>query len=242
MLRDAYDDDLASYMSHFRDYQTWLDEDARARVVFVASMDERLATDIVQFDHAFSNPCFLSAMSPMLSLTTCDSYRKQQSHLELQSHLWLLTRLRAEFEPLRAQLLAREPCVSLMEALATVHNEETSLRFAGLLQSTSSSVLAARFACPGVLGSAPKGSSSVVSSSGTRSSGGLHCDHCDRDGHVEAHCYKKKRQAQSRQGGRPSQGPGTATTGVSQSTGSSQHTDTQEIVMLLRRLAASVFY
>jgi hypothetical protein len=32
MLRDAYDDDLASYMSHFRDYQTWLDEDARARV------------------------------------------------------------------------------------------------------------------------------------------------------------------------------------------------------------------
>jgi hypothetical protein len=120
-----------------------------------------------------------------LSPDTCDSYRKQQSHLELCRTYDFLTRLRAEFEPLRAQLLAREPCVSLMEALAAVRNE-TRLRSAGLLQSTSFSVLVAR---SGILGSSPKVSASVASgSSGTRNSGGLHCNHCDRDGHDEDHC------------------------------------------------------
>lgn len=54
----------------------------------------------------------------------------------------------------------------------------------------------------------------MVSSFGTHSSGGLQCDHCDRHGHVEARCYKKKTRAQSRRGGRPSQGPGIATTNV----------------------------
>jgi hypothetical protein len=39
-----------------------------------------------------------------------------------------LTRLRYEFEPLRAQLLARYPYVSLMDALAKVHNEENLLQ------------------------------------------------------------------------------------------------------------------
>jgi hypothetical protein len=44
-----------------------------------------------------------------------------------------LTRLRDEFEPLRAQLLAYRPYVSLMDALAEVHNEEVRLRDASLL-------------------------------------------------------------------------------------------------------------
>ena len=34
-------------MSYFQAYQTWLDEEARARVVLVASMDERLAANVV---------------------------------------------------------------------------------------------------------------------------------------------------------------------------------------------------
>ena len=135
-------------------------------------------------------------LSPQLSPDTCDSCRKQQSHLELRRTYNFLTHLRAEFEPLRAQLLAREPCVSLMEALAAVCNEETHLCSVGLLQSTSSSVLAARSR---ILGSSPKVPTSVAfGGSGTRSSGSLHCNHCDRDGHDEDHCYKKKRQAQSR--------------------------------------------
>jgi hypothetical protein len=57
--------------------------------------------------------------------------------LELRRTYYFLTRLHDEFEPLRAQLLARHPYVSLMDALTEVHNEEIRLRDAGLLQSAT---------------------------------------------------------------------------------------------------------
>ena len=152
----------------------------------------------------------LDTLSPQLSLATCESCRKQQSHLELRRTYDFLTRLRAEFEPLRTQLLAREPCVSLMDALAAVRNEEIRLRSIGLLQSAASSVLAVRSAPPSMTTSGltplPTAPSSAVSSSGSGSTGGLHCNYCEQDGHVEDYCYKKKRKekAHSRQGGRSS--------------------------------------
>jgi len=175
-LRDEYNDDMASYMSQFAAYRTWLDEDARAGAVLTASMEEHLTANIVELDYASQMWAFLhqryepsgqstylaalrqeqllqqgdatieeffnqlssvwrelDTLSPQLSPATCESCRKQQSHLELRRTYDFLTRLRAEFEPLRAQLLAREPCVSLMDALAAVRNEEIRLRFAGLL-------------------------------------------------------------------------------------------------------------
>lgn len=81
--------------------------------------------------------------------------------------------------------------MSLMKALAFVCNLETRLCFAGLLQPTSSSVLFPRSTSSGVPASCPKVPSSVASGSRTSSSGGLHCGHCDRDGHVEAYNYRK---------------------------------------------------
>jgi hypothetical protein len=54
--------------------------------------------------------------------------------IELHRMYYFLTQLRDEFEPLRAQLLACYPCVSLMHALAEVRNEETCLYDAGLLR------------------------------------------------------------------------------------------------------------
>jgi hypothetical protein len=51
-LHKAYDDDMASYMSHFWDYRTWLDEDARARAVLVANMEKHLAGEVIRLDHA----------------------------------------------------------------------------------------------------------------------------------------------------------------------------------------------
>jgi hypothetical protein len=106
--------------------------------------------------------------------------------------------------------------VSLMDALAEVRTEETCLRDAGVLQSStvlvvrslasrSSTVLAARSlashsssarpAAPVPLASPP-----VVLSAAHGESVGLHCDHCGRDGHVEAFCYRKKKaqKAQTR--------------------------------------------
>jgi hypothetical protein len=45
-----YEDRLASYESQFHMYMTWLDEDARAGSVLAASMDDRFAADIMDFE------------------------------------------------------------------------------------------------------------------------------------------------------------------------------------------------
>ena len=111
-----------------------------------------------------------------------------------------MTRLRTEFEPLRAQLLARHPCVTLMEAITEVRNEETRLLDAGLLQ--YSSVLAVgspsswSLAPPSVPSSTTP-PSSMAPSPGNGGGKGLQCDYCGRSGHVEAFCYRK-RKAQAR--------------------------------------------
>jgi hypothetical protein len=86
----------------------------------------------------------IDSIGPPLSPSTCDSCKAQQVALETRRTHDFLTRLRDEFEQLQAHLVFREPCVSLMEALAAVRNEELRLHNTGLLQSSSSSVLAAR--------------------------------------------------------------------------------------------------
>jgi len=122
-----------------------------------------------------------------------------------------LTHLRDEFEQLRAQLVSRVPCVSLMEALAAVRNEEQRLQNAGLLQSLSSSILAARSSSSSAVAPPPKAPLPAAPSSKVGGDGRPHCDYCGKKTHVEAYCFKKKK-AQSRRGGsgRASQGTGSA--------------------------------
>jgi hypothetical protein len=120
-----------------------------------------------------------------------------------------------------------------MDALAEVRNEKVCLRDADLLQSAT--VLAARFSAnrssfARPTTSVPLASPPVVPHAARGESGGLHCDHCGRDGHVEAFCYRKKK-AQSH---RSLQG-----TGSEGSERSFAGSEAQEILMLLRRLAAS---
>jgi hypothetical protein len=102
-----------------------------------------------------------------------------------------LSRLRDEFEPLRAQLLARHSCVSMMDALVEVCNEETHLLDAGLLQSSFILVACSSVARPTTL--VPLASASVAPSTARGESVGLHCDHCGRNEHVEVFCYRKKK-------------------------------------------------
>jgi hypothetical protein len=45
-----YEDRLASYESQFHAYRNWLDEDARASSVLRASMEDRFAADIMDFE------------------------------------------------------------------------------------------------------------------------------------------------------------------------------------------------
>jgi hypothetical protein len=118
-----------------------------------------------------------------------------------------LTQLRDEFEPHYAQLLTRCPYVFLMDALTEVHNEETRLHDAGLLQSA---IVLAAHSSAGHSSSAhptapiPLASTSVVPPATRCESVGLHCG---RDGHVEAFCYRKKK-AQKAQARCSSQGTG----------------------------------
>jgi hypothetical protein len=126
-----------------------------------------------------------------------------------------------------------------MDALAEVRNEEIRLHDAGLLQSATALASrssagrssSARPAAPVPLASPP-----VVPPTAHGESGGLHCDHCGRDGHVEAFCYRKKK-AQKVQARRSSQGTGGA--GSEGSKRNSASSETEEILMLLRCLAAS---
>ena len=144
-----------------------------------------------------------------------------------------MSHLRDEFEQLRAQLVSRVPCVSLMEALAAVRNEELHLCSAGLLQSPSSSVLAARSSSSTTDTPPPKAPLSAASSSEGGGGGRLHCGYCGKKTHVKAFCFKKKKD-QSRRGcsGRASQGTGSAggsDTGGTQR--SSAGSETQEMLM-----------
>jgi hypothetical protein len=107
-----------------------------------------------------------------------------------------LTWLHDEFEPLRAQLLARGSYVSLMDALTEVHNKEVRLHDAGFLQSatvlaTRSSASRSSSARP--TASVPLASPPVAPPAARGESGGLHCAHCGHDGHVLAFCYRKKK-------------------------------------------------
>jgi hypothetical protein len=118
--------------------------------------------------------------------------------LELHRTYDFLTQLRDEFEPLRAQLLAHRPYVSLMDSLAEVCNEEIRLRDDGLLQYAT--VLASHSSSARPAAPVPLASPPVVPPATHGESGGLHCDHCGYDGHVKAFCYRKKKaqKAQTR--------------------------------------------
>jgi hypothetical protein len=75
----------------------------------------------------------LDTLDSQLSPATCQSCRDQTATLELHWTYDFLTQLRDEFEPLRAQVLARRSYVSLMDAIVEVRNEEIHLCDAGLL-------------------------------------------------------------------------------------------------------------
>jgi hypothetical protein len=75
----------------------------------------------------------LTLLVPSCLLSLISHARIRRPLLSFVTHMTSLTRLRDEFEPLRAQLLPHHPCVSLMDALAEVRNEETHLQDAGPL-------------------------------------------------------------------------------------------------------------
>jgi hypothetical protein len=96
--------------------------------------------------------------------------------LELCRTYDFLTRLCDEFEPLRAQLLAHHPCVSLIDALAEVHNEDTHLQDVGLLR--VSSILVARSSISHPTAPMPPASPPVAPTTARGASTDFYYDHC----------------------------------------------------------------
>jgi hypothetical protein len=143
------------------------------------------------FDQLFVVWCQLDTLGPQLSPATRQSCRDQTTALELRRTYDFLTLLRDEFESLRTQLLTCRPYVSLIDAFAEVRNEETRLCDVDLLQ--SSIVLVGRSSSAHPAAPVPLASPPVVSPAARGESVGLHYDHCGRDGHVDAFCYRKKK-------------------------------------------------
>ncbi|WVZ48897.1 hypothetical protein U9M48_000291 [Paspalum notatum var. saurae] len=275
-----------SYEAQFSAYRLWLDEDACASSIVVASMQDQFAEEVVDFQWSHQMWSFLrdryeptgqsayfaairreqlichgdltvdelytqlsavwrqiDSLRHPLSPSTCEFCQGQQSDIELQRTYAFLTRLRDEYEPLRAQLLARHPFVSLIDALTDVRNEETRLRSAGLLPSVSALAAHSAPSRPAVAPpSLPSSATAPSPSARGGGGGGLHCDYCGKDGHVEAFCYRKKKAQRSQtrpasQTSLASQPSASTSAGVSQR--SSTDPVTQEMLMLLRRLAAS---
>jgi hypothetical protein len=59
MLIADYEDHLASYESQYSAYRTWLDEDAQAGSVLVASMEDQFFANIVELERSHQMLTFL---------------------------------------------------------------------------------------------------------------------------------------------------------------------------------------
>jgi hypothetical protein len=59
MLIVDYEDRLGLYESQYSAYMTWLDEDARAGSILVASMEDRFSVDIVELERSHQMWTFL---------------------------------------------------------------------------------------------------------------------------------------------------------------------------------------
>jgi hypothetical protein len=144
---------------------------------------------------------------------TCPCCRTVRSDLEFQCVYEFLSRLRKEFEPRRAQLLARGR-VPISEVLSELRAEETRLRGACFLEVPS--MLAARGAPPSpaplpqLRSPAPpilpthqgKHQSQHQQPRGQDHRPTRHCTYCNRDGHTASNCYTRdpslRRQHQAR--------------------------------------------
>jgi hypothetical protein len=59
ILITDYEDRLSSYESQFYEYRTWLDEDAQASLVLVASIEDQFSADIVELEWTHQTLTFL---------------------------------------------------------------------------------------------------------------------------------------------------------------------------------------
>ncbi len=133
---------------------------------------------------------------------TCTCCQRQRVQTETTRLYEFLSRLRPEFEPVRAQLLARCPRPSLLETLPELRAEETRCREAGIgIAQQSTSVLVAQGLPSQVHVSAQPivvPSPLPVAAGAPSTPSGIVCGYCSKTGHTASVCYKKKRDQSRR--------------------------------------------
>ncbi|KAL9664356.1 hypothetical protein QQ045_019756 [Rhodiola kirilowii] len=200
---------MESFQTQYTAFRAWMDEDARASSIIVASMEVSLSSDIVCLESAqlmwahlheryapIGDSLFLSVVHREHSLqqgdATIDEFYDQMSAIwhqlnslepalcptcvicqNIKSHHQFhriydfLTRLRVEFEKIRAQLLAHHPPIRTSSSTSTGPD------------------------------------SSAVTTIETPYGGERpHCTYCNKAGHSAYYCNKEKRDTDARRGGR----------------------------------------
>jgi hypothetical protein len=80
-LLSDYEGRLGSYELQFHAYMTWLDEDARASSVLTASMEDRFAADIMDFERTHQIWSFLRQKYESTGQSTYLAAFRQEQHL-----------------------------------------------------------------------------------------------------------------------------------------------------------------
>src|SRR3990170_7522278 len=162
---------------------------------------------------------------------TCRCCQTMRSDLEFQRVHEFLSRLRSEFEPRRAHLLARGR-VPISEVLAELRAEETRLRSAGLLAVPSvlaarAPMSSARLTAPPLLPTPSGGVGRPPYAEKGRSRRDTFCGYCSKQGHPESDCRQKQRDQRR-----------SSSSGTQASPSTPSLTD-QDIMRLKRMLASS---
>jgi hypothetical protein len=81
ILITDYEDRLSSYESQFYEYRTWLDEDAQASLVLVASIEDQFSADIVELEWTHQTLTFLHSRYEPTGQYTFLTVIHQKQHL-----------------------------------------------------------------------------------------------------------------------------------------------------------------
>lgn len=127
VLAPSVEDQIAAEIVHFNvSHQLWTslhdryERTSHSTYLVAICQAQLLCQSDYKVDESYSQMflvwCLVNALGPQLSLMTCEFCLGQSTGLQFHCTYDFLTRLCDEFEPLRAQLLARHPPISLMDA------------------------------------------------------------------------------------------------------------------------------
>jgi hypothetical protein len=145
MLIADYDDRLSSYESQFHAYKTWLDENAQAGSVLVASMEDQFSSEIVELERTHQMWNFLhSRYEPTWQSTFLAAIHQEQllhqGDATINDFFDQLSAIWRQIDTLGPQL-SSATCQSCKDQKATLELHRTYNFLLGLVMRLSLSAL-----------------------------------------------------------------------------------------------------